>query len=107
LRTPDGVAAAVFEVVDAAPPTVTKIESEGAAAGGAVLTRIFGTGLDGVTEVAFDGEGVTARVLPGGSATELHVRIAVEAGAARGPRAFRVLAPGGEGSSGKVVFTVR
>jgi hypothetical protein len=107
VRTTDGAAAALFEIVDAPPPTVTRIEVDGAAPGGAVLTRILGTGLDGVTEVTFEGAGVTARVLPGGTATELHVRVAVDADAARGPRTFTLVAPGGEVGSGKVVFTVR
>jgi hypothetical protein len=86
---------------------VTRLETDGAAPGGTILTRLLGAGLGGATEVTFDGAGVTATVLPGGSDTELHLRIVVAPGAAKGPRTFTVVAPGGAASSGKAVFTVR
>jgi hypothetical protein len=107
LRTADGVAAAVFEVVGVAPPVVESLERDAAEAGTALLTRIRGRGLQGATEVAFDGEGITATVLPGGSDAEVPVRIVVASGAKKGPRAFRVSAAGGDAGSGKVVLTVR
>jgi len=71
-----------------------------------VLTTIRGTGLRGATEVAFDGKGVTAVVLPGGSDQELRVRIVIAADADLGMHGITVTAPGGVATSDKVVFRV-
>jgi hypothetical protein len=107
VRTADGVAAVLFEVVDAPAPSVTGIDVAQATPGATVLTIVRGTGLAGATDITFDGEGVNGTVLPGGNDRELHVKIAVALGAAKGSRTFSVSAPGGTAGSGKIVFHVR
>ena len=108
VRTADGTAAGVIEVVNAPPPVVSGVD---VAEGGRltnVMTTIRGSGLAGATEVLFEGRGVTAVILPGGSEKELPVRITVAKDADLGARALRVVAPGGvSGAAEKAVFTVK
>jgi hypothetical protein len=108
VRTVDGTAAAVIQVVDAPPPVVAGIDAAQGARLGSVMTTIRGSGLSGATEVVFDGKGVTATILPGGSEKELLVRITVAQDAAPGARPFHVVAPGGVSAPAeKAVFTVQ
>ncbi len=107
LRTADGEAAALFAVVAAPPPRITKIDITAGARGGALVTVIRGTGFLGATGVAVSGEGVTVTILPGATDTELQVRFAVDAAATLGPRTVSVTAPGGKATTQAGAFTVK
>ncbi|PYQ53706.1 MAG: hypothetical protein DMF78_08295 [Acidobacteria bacterium] len=99
------VSAAVSFTV-APPPTITAITPDRGARGALVGAAIAGTGLSGATAITFQGTGVSATVQPGGTATNLPVRITIDPTAATGARTFQVTALGGTASSGTVTFTV-
>lgn len=72
---------------------ITRIGDEGGLQGSQVFTVIFGRGLDGATAITFAGSGVTAKVIGGGTDTEVPVMLAIDQDAPLGPRRFRVITP--------------
>lgn len=106
LKTADGVAAAVFTVVNAPMPV---LRSMAPASGGRLQTVtvvLEGTGLTGTTAVEFSGEGVTAAIQPGGTDTKVLLRVTVAKDAAPGVRTVTLFAPGGQAEGGNLVFKV-
>ena len=106
VKTIDGEAAQVFQVVAVPPAVIQRLAPAKTPRNGGVLAAITGTGLLGATGVEFSGKGVTAAILPGGKDTELHVRISAAADAESGDRTFTVTTPGGIAHSGSVTLTV-
>jgi hypothetical protein len=107
VETPDGTAAALVAVSDVPPPTFAGIDLATGTRFGTFLTRIRGTGLRGASEVRVSGKGVVATVLPGGTDTELPVRLEVARDAEPGPRTLTVVGPGGTATNEKATFTVQ
>jgi hypothetical protein len=107
VRTADGLDSGLFVVVGTPQPTVRAIEPAEAARGEGVVVTIHGTGLANLEQVAFDGSGVTAAVLPGGTDREARVRVVVAPGAAPGTRRVTLRTPGGFATLDKGGFTVR
>ncbi|MFO0932242.1 MAG: hypothetical protein U1E39_05985 [Planctomycetota bacterium] len=105
-KTADGVAAGLFEVVNAPMPAVTALTPASGARLATVTVALEGTGLLGTSAVTFSGEGVTAAIQPGGTDTKVMLRVTVAKDAAPGTRTVTVTAPGGLAAGGKVVFTV-
>src|SRR5262245_13735005 len=60
-----------------------------------VAAIVRGTNLTGATSVNFSGSGVTATILPGGTATNLPITINVSGNAAVGAQTVTVTTPGG------------
>jgi len=89
-----------------AGPVIAGIEPAEGLQGTTVEAVIRGENLEGATEVAFRGTGVTATIREGGTETELPIVIRIAPDAAPGPRTFTVTTPAGTAESGEVVFTV-
>jgi hypothetical protein len=89
-----------------AGPIITFITPSAGIAGRTVRVALAGFGLAGATGVTISGTGVTARLLPGGTDTELMVDLVIAASAPPGPRTFVVQLPGGPLDSGSQAFDV-
>ncbi len=87
-------------------PVIAGIEPAQGLQGATLEAVITGENLQGATEVAFSGSGVTATIREGGTDTELPITITIAPDAAPGPRTFTVTTPAGTAESGEVVFTV-
>lgn len=107
VRTADGVAAALFEVVAAPMPTIDALEPAEGTRGQVTTVLVKGTGLLGTTAVTFSGAGVTAELAPGATATQVPLRVRVDAKAEPGLRTVALTAPGGRALGGKLVFVVK
>jgi hypothetical protein len=77
------------------PPTVTGLRPASASSGEAVESEIRGSGLEGITGILFEGEGIAVEKVSGTKA-----RVVVAKGAAPGPRRFRVVGPNGVSNAG-------
>ncbi len=105
-KTADGVAAGLFEIVNAPMPAITGLTPASGPRLATVTVALEGTGLLGISAVTFAGEGVTAAIQPGATDTRVMLRVTVTADAAPGARTVTVTAPGGTATGGKLVFAV-
>ncbi|MBL9087052.1 MAG: hypothetical protein JNM10_07890 [Planctomycetia bacterium] len=105
-KTADGTAAGLFEIVNAPMPTITGLAPAAGPRLATVTVALEGTGLLGLSGVAFSGEGVTAAIQPGATDTKVMLRVTVAKDAAPGARTVTVTAPGGTATGGKLVFVV-
>ncbi len=78
-----------------ASPRVTAITPSTAQRLDTTDVTVAGQRLTGASAFQIDGGGVTATILPGGTATQLVVRLDVSGTAALGARSFRVVTPAG------------
>jgi hypothetical protein len=83
-------------------PTISGISVNSGLQGSTFDAEISGTNLDGATNVAFSGSGVTASIRPGGTSTILPITVTIASSATAGPRTFTVTTPAGEASSADV-----
>jgi hypothetical protein len=105
-KTADGIAAGLFEVVNAPMPAITGLSPASGSRFATVTVALEGTGLLGLSAVTFSGEGVTAAIQPGATDTKVMLRVTVAQDAAPGARTVSVTAPGGTATGGKHVFVV-
>jgi hypothetical protein len=105
-KTADGVAAGLFEIVNAPMPAITGLTPASGPRLATVTVALEGTGLLGISAVTFAGEGVTAAIQPGATDTKVMLRVTVTKDAAPGARTVTVTAPGGTATGGKLVFAV-
>lgn len=105
-KTADGVAAGLFEIVNAPMPAITGLTPASGPRLATVTVALEGTGLLGISAVTFAGEGVTAAIQPGATDTRVMLRVTVTKDAAPGARTVTVTAPGGTATGGKLVFAV-
>lgn len=105
-KTADGTAAGLFEIVNAPMPAITGLTPAAGPRLATVTVALEGTGLLGLSNVAFSGEGVTAAIQPGATDTKVMLRVTVAKDAAPGARTVTVTAPGGTATGGKLVFVV-
>src|SRR5262249_28022427 len=80
-------------------PHVTRIENHRGTAGSVVFTSLFGTNLDGATEISLSGFGAVARMLRPPQTGKIELAIAIAADAAPGPRAILLGFGGRRGAS--------
>jgi len=106
VRTADGVAAGLFEIVNAPMPVLTSLQPAAGPRLSTVTVVLEGTGLLGASAVTFAGDGVTAAIQPGATDTKVYLRVTVANNAVPGARAITVTAPGGLATTPKLVFTV-
>ncbi len=92
--------------LDPSELNVTSISPGRAAVGQEIDATIHGTGLRSASEVAFEGDGVTASIRDGATANELPITISVARSAELGPRSFRVIGEGQEATSGRASLVV-
>ena len=83
-----------FTVVNVRPD-IENINPRKALAGSTITMTVSGRDLAGATSVAFSGTGITAAILPGGTATTLPISISVAANATTTFRSFTVTSPDG------------
>jgi sugar lactone lactonase YvrE len=86
-------------------PVVSQVTPAEGTAGTTFTATITGLNLSGATAVTFDGTGVTATILSGGTSTSLPVSIAMAPDAVGGPRTFAVTTS--VGTSTPALFTVK
>lgn len=79
-----------------ASPKVESITPDVVQVGQTVTLALAGTRLAGLQAARFDKPGVTAQVLPGGTATQASLSVVVQAAAGTGPAALRLLTDAGE-----------
>ena len=105
----DGGALAVCPgcvVVGAGPtgPTISSVTPARLAPGVVAGVDVRGTSLSGATAAAVSGSDVTVKSVTAISATKIHLRVAVAAGATPGPRAITVTLAGGQQASGTLMI---
>lgn len=79
-----------------ASPEVVTVTPDTIAAGQSATLTLSGTRLAGATQAAFEGEGLTASLVPGATATEVELDVSAAADAAGGKRSLNLLVDAGE-----------
>jgi hypothetical protein len=97
-------ASCVVVSASASGPTIASVTPASVAPGFVGGLDVRGTALSGATSAAVSGTGVTVKSIAVVSATKVHLRVAVTAGAAPGPRTITVTLAGGQQATGMLTI---